>query len=91
MTTYRKIADERNDVEMMKSPSLWPAWPFLPVKREGKEVGDWPECAVLFDGAKEQCEFTVFHANMYSGIDADTKTTKYASWEDVAAAGWIVD
>lgn len=82
--SYERISRERDDVAIMKTPQIWPCWPFLPVKR----VRNGIETAVL--GAFSEAPLTrLYLCNMY---DFDhTKFKDYESAEAIAADGWIVD
>lgn len=75
------------DKEFIENPANWPRWPYLPVKRQGKDP--WPEPGVMIEGHP-----TVFLINYYQISPEIFKTCKsitYASVDDLLADGWIID
>ena len=85
--------DRHHDV--LRTPALWPAWPFLPVVRHG---ADGDEYGLLFDRADGSADgrFDVFLANLFllpATLAAFLALSRepFASAEAVTAAGWRVD
>ncbi len=81
----------------MCTPTLWPAWPFLPLVRRKK--GTEP-LGLLFDArtALELCGYssTVFLTSLFEmppSLDQFLKLPKevFDSSEELLAAGWRVD
>jgi hypothetical protein len=86
-------ADRRAmDSEMIRSPSEWPCFPVLPVKRyDDKKPGGFPTVAVLLAETLK-----VYNANLYMLPDNKEDWEKvlireYDCAEDVVADGWMVD
>ena len=77
------------DVEMMQTPSEWPAYPYLPLKHSRDTIHGWPRLGFLI--AKQG--FVVFAENMFGMPEQPgfPQTEEYSSAEEVFAAGWLVD
>ena len=85
--------DRHHDV--LRTPALWPAWPFLPVVRRG-DNGD--EYGLLFDRADAPADgrFDVYLANLFllpASLAAFLALPRkpFDAAEAVTAAGWRVD
>ena len=92
-----RVLGPGDDLEMLRSPELWPAYPVLPVKRYGRgAMGDMPECGVVWAGHE-----VVFVVNLYMlpkgttyrklVADESIKAYPYKTWEGLLMAGWVVD
>ena len=87
------------NVTMFRTPSLWPCWPYLPVKRPLPD-GTGQQLGVVYDarGACGRYGFsaTVLLANLFflprthEELFALPKCV-YDTAEEMAAAGWTVD
>lgn len=85
-----------DDLKMMASPNKWPVHPLLPVKRHRKG-GGFPECGVMVTIASER--FKVFRIAMYKLEGRSWSAAElcelphevYNSFEEIVAAGWMVD
>lgn len=81
----------KRDLDMMKDPRRWPAWPVLPVKRDSN--GNYQLGVII--AAKGQLTW-VYLCN-YWGLVAKTeslknaKILKYPSLDALLDDGWIVD
>lgn len=91
MNHYALKPDERErEIKMMITPTRWPRWPFLPVKRWVDRIQE--HGFIYADGT-----FTVYQhyfmllQNVPEELAAIPKQHKYKSPEEVLAAGWIVD
>ena len=85
--------DRHHDV--LRTPALWPAWPFLPVIRRSED-GD--EYGLLFDRADGSAagRFDVYRANLFllpATLAAFLTLPRepFDAAEAVTAAGWRVD
>lgn len=88
------------DLEMMKRPSEWPKWPFLPVKRSREE--GVPEVGMLVDSQSyslvdsQSYSTAVFLMDRYKlpvtkeWLKFATKI-EYESYEAIIADGWVVN
>lgn len=79
-----------DDKEMILSPSRWPCWPLLPLKRRTRDAND-PECGFIC--ATNQASKRVFLGNIFTA-KGDMKSTKFLDYSDVDALladGWQVD
>jgi len=95
MTSSVLSARDRS-VWFIGTPALWPAWPFLPVVRRGKEH---LELGVMLDS--RSLGLTGLSATVYSATLLELPTTlneflalpheTFDSAEEVAAGGWLVD
>lgn len=86
-------------VAMFRTPSLWPCWPYLPVKRSLPD-GTGQQLGVVFDarGACGRYGFsaTVFLTNLYFVPRTQEEffalpQCVYDTAEEMAEAGWSVD
>jgi hypothetical protein len=80
-----KIIEQQDHVGMMRSPHLWPMKRTLPLKKRNHGFKDENLAFILFD--------TVRPCRLYYGVVglAYEKYEDFASFEDIAAAGWEVD
>ena len=83
-------------VLFLSSPTLWPAWPFLPVVRRSRGT---EELGVVFDARSARLtgySATVFACNLFA-LPATFEAflalphETFDSAEELAAAGWCVD
>ena len=77
---------EKDDLKMMKNPTMWPAWPMLPLKRYKKEGGH-PDLAVLYEAAP---------LKIFENVNLFDESTSWGpgrtvTAEEVVKEGWIVD
>jgi hypothetical protein len=88
---------ERN-LLFISTPSLWPAWPFLPLVRRKDDTLE--ECGVLYDcwtkGRRPGYRATVFFTNIFelpTGEDELLALPRetFDTPDEVVAAGWRVD
>ena len=86
-----------DDAEMIRSPHVWPAFPFLPVKRYETKDGhlDTMQCGVIVvPGVKEDGGVVIYEANIVGltiGMLMRAEEHAYASVDEALADGWIVD
>lgn len=73
----------QDNIDFMRSPNRWPMWPRLPIKK-GLDVACLVE--IGFSGV----EPIVYHGSIYGPLSEDN-STKYKSFEDLVADGWVVD
>ena len=91
MSTREQLNRERTakDLEMMKHPGEWPAWPALPVKHKRDRDGVFPRCGVVFATGKS----IVYETNLYNlgpDIEVDKlNRTEYPSFEALAEDWWV--
>ena len=87
------------DVAMFRTPSLWPCWPYLPVKRPSPD-GTGQQLGVVYDsrGACGQYRYsaTVFLSNLFFLPRTQEELFAlprcvYDTAEEMAEAGWSVD
>ena len=77
-----QIIKDRNHLEMMRSPDLWPRWPYLPIKRSrGHDV----ECKVLVATNPP----TIIDTNLWMITGQEERTV--VDPEQLVADGWEVD
>jgi hypothetical protein len=86
------------DLFFFREPTLWPAWPYLPlVRRRPDGVTD---LGVLYDFAHTSGRTgygcAVFLCNVVFVPDTEEEFLAlpkevFDTWEEVAAAGWAVD
>lgn len=90
-------ATER-DLLFFATPVLWPVWPYLPLIRH-RPNGDF-DCGLLYDGkgcsGRSGFGTTVFLSNFFEMPDNEAQFLAlphetYASYEEMAEAGWVVD
>lgn len=87
---------DRDHLKMMKTPTNWPRWPALPVKRT--DEGGFGVCGVMFAVAGPERNY-VFLANLTSlrgptiraAMDMANEVIVYDSLEAVVLDGWVVD
>ncbi len=86
-------------VVLLRSPHLWPTWPFLPVIRDPPDGGR-QQLGVLYDvfHATGRCGFssTVFLANIFGLPDTEEAILAlprctYDTVEEMIADGWRFD
>lgn len=91
MTTRNDVQKHRRDqdLHMLNHPDIWPAFPFLPVKRyvEGRL-----DCRVIWAGTP----LKVVEASLFAlpGTEEEFTTLPhidYASTEAIVSDGWTVD
>jgi hypothetical protein len=97
MPTVAERQARQHQLLLLREPTLWPHWPFLPVVR--REDGR-PECGLLFD-AKRVCgrygySATVFLTSMLrlpTVLDELLAIPRevYDTADEVFEAGWRVD
>jgi hypothetical protein len=93
-----RLEGAARDLFFFRSPSLWPAWPYLPVVRRRSD--DDTDLGVLYDFAHTSGRTgygrTVFLSNVVflpdteEGLFALPKEV-FDTFEEVRAAGWAVD
>lgn len=74
-----------NDLEFMQDENRWPCWPYLPMKNHSDLNNRRYACLLADNGPK------LFLGNMFQGIDENTKTEEFPSYEAILAAGWVID
>ena len=79
---------ERKDLEYLKDPNLWPAWPVLPLKRK-KLSGGWPEFGYVI--AVEGQLTWIRSGNIFAMDPTDPVTYTYETPEALLADGWVVN
>lgn len=78
------------DLSMMKSPNRWPCWPMLPLKHAMRKSDGMPLIGFLFESNKYK--YTVFVGNMLDAKNiSKMPREEFKSYEEVVAAGWVVD
>lgn len=88
VTEKPKVTEQK----MMETPSLWPQWPWLPLKKVGgREIG------CIFASAAGGDPVTFVSANLW-GLDAlkDKPVKEWPGYRlvtpaDLVKEGWIVD
>lgn len=84
-----------DDLEMINTPSLWPTWPFLPVKRYEAEVSEgFHDLAMLQLGviwARRPTTVMLGCLWLTDFAAPDAKHISYSSVEELLAASWRVD
>jgi len=85
----QEILDDRDSVEMMRRPNIWPQWPILPLNK-----GRLPALQEGLYLDAEGYENTVVLCNLFlfdGGKMESYEKVKYDSIEAVVADGWEVD
>lgn len=75
------------DLEMMQDPDEWPLWPQLPLKRRGHHE-DSRRTGFLV--AIPELE-PVVYLGIVGTVVLKRDTIEYSSFEELLAAGWLVD
>ena len=96
-TTVLSASDRARQLLFVRTPALWPAWPFLPLIRR---TGAAEELGLLFDArgvaGLTGYSATVFLANLYAlpptveALLASPRET-YDSTDEVLDARWRID
>lgn len=86
--TPRDTAEYNADLRFLQDPNLWPAWPFLPLKRYNA-TGGWPEFGYVV-AVKGQLT-SIRKGNMFGAKSDDPVTWVYETPEALLADGWEVD
>jgi hypothetical protein len=90
--------DRQRNLLYLSTPSLWPAWPFLPLMR--RKHGQEEECGLLFDllglTGKTGASATVYLCNLFfvpPRLEDFLALPRevYDTPEEIYAAGWRVD
>jgi hypothetical protein len=76
---------DARDIEMMKTPDDWPAWPLLPLKRPNKAYGT--SFAYMFAEGKPR----IYRGSMWKPDPTKDPCVEFDSFEAIAADGWMVD
>ena len=81
-----RIIEGQNHVGMMRSPHLWPHKHFLPLKKRDRDPFAKGNLGYLRFDDRNPCR-------VYHGVVGLTheRTEDFRSFEDIAAAGWMVD
>ena len=88
---YAYSKDElQRELDMMQNPRKWPLWPRLPLKRPADHL---PNSGWLMDeiGDEPRVRPVVHFGRLFLGGAMTTGTQEYDSFEDLIAAGWVVD
>jgi hypothetical protein len=83
------MVDEHNDLAMLQGKVVWPAWPYLPLKRS---INSEPNTGLLANG----CGPVVFLVNLFAltagEVDlATAKMLKYPTYQAILDDSWFVD
>lgn len=84
--TDTRILEARDNVEMMRSPHLWPIKDILPLKKRGRDAMVAGNLGYIRrDPARPH--------RVYYGVIGFVahRYEDFRSFEDIAAAGWVVD
>jgi hypothetical protein len=85
----RPMYGHARDLQMMKTPDIWPMWPRLPLKKRNLETGQVDVGLIM---AVEGMLTTVWHVTMFETVTPDvTPHMVYESYEAITDDGWIVD
>jgi hypothetical protein len=89
----KQESQEDKDLAMMSDPRLWPRWPWLPMKRHGK---DGLECATLHadayaDKPNVLYTITLYEIKTYFPTPEMPKTKEYPNFAAMLQDGWEVD
>jgi hypothetical protein len=79
------LAHPLDHLEILKRPHLWPAWPYLPLKRWHKSMN----CAVVAEDEGDQVRFYE-GANLWNP-ESFTGSGVLRTPEEIIADGWVVD
>lgn len=86
MSAEQAAAEEREKSRaFMKTPSEWPQWPILPIKKRDPK-GGFPICHVLFE---LRGELHMAKVNMYELTGATP--SERVDVDALIADGWVVD
>ena len=101
VTVEKRPGDLARHLLFVCTPTLWPAWPFLPlVRRPGEGESEDEELGLMFD-ARTVCDLcgysaTVFLTNLFT-IPAEIEQLLelprevFDTGEELVRAGWRVD
>ena len=86
-------------IYMMKHPNSWPIWPVLPLIKANNTSGGFPKAGCLIEFGMSGPEPIVWLKMMWELPQKATESymfeniehEKFDSFEDIVAAGWIVD
>ena len=81
-----------NDLVGINDDNYWPHWPFLPIKRKGKNNNFGYEFALLHTSNKSKAIFgNIFRLPKTTEEFEKLPSIIYDSVEEMLADGWIVD
>lgn len=88
-------ADRMKSLNFLRTPTEWPLWPRLPLKRTQQPYVDMgmPQLGIVIeDPAKEQADVTVHLCNMHDPYEVfkDAETIVYTDLAAMVADGWRV-
>ena len=83
----RTAEDERTDLRYIRTPELWPNWPFLPLKRGSNQTR---EIAYLLAEPRDK-GYHLYDGNMLAAKQSDPILKTYDSPEALVVDGWVVD
>ena len=93
MKTDQQVIREKDDLEFLKRPNLWPLWPIVPLKKYS-DNDVMPETALaLLDNKYERGG----KLRLYTGVTANlllfnsTMPHVMKTPEEIVALGWKVD
>ncbi len=81
------------ELQMMKNPSRWPRWPFLPLKRRNRDTpGGFPELGRLLSTSTtdDTVEPVVYLGTLFETMQG-ARTIKYTDLEAIVDDDWRVD
>jgi len=84
-----QVLKDRNDIEMMKRPHLWPMGR-LPLKRQHPEDDYRMQTALAYPPDADGAMVIIVNGNLFGG-HGDEVTENYIDAEGVSDAGWRVD
>jgi hypothetical protein len=80
------------DLEMLKNPDKWPAWPRLPlVIRHPARVSDPMTVGFLLGDPPSDGTYTVWFGNVFDPVYPTQPKKQYATVEELLKDGWEVD